>query len=227
VVHVARVGVGAGLLLERDEQVAVGVGPEPADERPAAELALVAVDDAMSRAAHLRGRGEAPQPGLNLAHRDSVPQAATPARRRRANFTPRNTAMRGDAALVRPGSGHGYWSARRSTIMTKPGMRVSRRAILATLTAVLVAGVVPDAARAQEWPTKPVTIVVPYGPGASNDTLTRALAQVLTKQLGQSFVVVNRPGAGGFIGSQSVAKAAPDGYTFLEMPSSIAASSRS
>ena len=62
----------------------------------------------------------------------------------------------------------------------------------------------------------------PYGPGASNDTFTRMLAQVLTKQFGQSFVVVNRPGAGGFIGSQAVAKAPPDGYTFLEMPSSIA-----
>jgi tripartite-type tricarboxylate transporter receptor subunit TctC len=89
-----------------------------------------------------------------------------------------------------------------------------------------VAGVAAGAVRAsrarQDWPSKPVTIVVPYGPGASNDTFTRALAAGLTKQFGQTFVVVNRPGAGGFIGSHAVAKAAPDGYTLLEMPSSIA-----
>ena len=96
-----------------------------------------------------------------------------------------------------------------------------RRAVLAALVAVTVAAV-PGLARADDWPSRPVTIVVPYAPGASNDTFTRKLAQVLTKQFGQTFMVVNRPGAGGFIGSDAVAKAAPDGYTLLEMPSSIA-----
>jgi tripartite-type tricarboxylate transporter receptor subunit TctC len=65
-------------------------------------------------------------------------------------------------------------------------------------------------------------MVVPFGPGASNDLFTRMLSQILTKQLGQPFVVSNRPGAGGLIGSSSVAKAPPDGYLFLEMASSIA-----
>ena len=97
----------------------------------------------------------------------------------------------------------------------------TRRAILAALAAVTLAAV-PGFARADEWPSRPVTIIVPYAPGASNDTFTRKLAQVLTKQFGQTFLVVNRPGAGGFIGSDAVAKAAPDGYTLLEMPSSIA-----
>jgi tripartite-type tricarboxylate transporter receptor subunit TctC len=75
---------------------------------------------------------------------------------------------------------------------------------------------------AQSWPARPVTLVVPYGPGASNDLFTRKLADLLTKQLGQPFVVENRPGAGGFTGTNAVAKSAPDGYTFLEIPNGIA-----
>jgi len=101
-------------------------------------------------------------------------------------------------------------------------MRTSRRQALAVVAAGIVGCVCAQSVHAQDWPNRPVTIVVPYGPGASNDTFTRALALVLTKQFGQPFVVSNRPGAGGFIGSDAVAKAAPDGYTFLEMPSSIA-----
>ena len=101
-------------------------------------------------------------------------------------------------------------------------MRTTRRLLVAMLIAGVAVAVRPGLARADDWPSRPVTLVVPYGPGASNDTFTRALAAVLTKHFGQSFVVINRPGAGGFIGSQSVAKAAPDGYTLLEMPSSIA-----
>ena len=78
-------------------------------------------------------------------------------------------------------------------------------------------------ARAQPaWPTRPITFVVPYGPGASNDTFTRALAEILSRKFGQPCVVENRPGAGGFSGTYAVSRAAPDGYTFLEMPNSIA-----
>jgi len=100
--------------------------------------------------------------------------------------------------------------------------RFPRRAVLAAGVATGVLALCPLAALAQDWPNRPVTIVVPYGPGASNDTFTRALAAILSKQFGQPFVVSNKPGAGGFIGSQGVAKAPPDGYTLLEMPSSIA-----
>lgn len=98
----------------------------------------------------------------------------------------------------------------------------TRRAALKAIAATLAGSVVPGIARADEWPSRPVTIVVPYGPGASNDTFTRMLASILTKQFGQPFVVSNRPGASGSIGSMAVVKAAADGYTFLEMPSSIA-----
>lgn len=74
----------------------------------------------------------------------------------------------------------------------------------------------------QSWPSRPVTLVVPYGPGASNDTFTRALAGIFSKKLSQPFVVENRPGAGGFTGSLQVSKSSPDGSIFLESPNSIA-----
>lgn len=99
---------------------------------------------------------------------------------------------------------------------------LSRRSVMALGVAASLAGLaLPAAATAQEWPTRAVTMVVPYGPGASNDTFTRALSEILSKNLGQPFVVDNRPGASGFTGANSVATADPDGYTWLESPSAI------
>lgn len=72
-------------------------------------------------------------------------------------------------------------------------------------------------ASAAPYPTHPVTIVVPFGAGGSADVYARVLAQHLGQETGQSFVVENRPGAGAVIGTQYVAKAAPDGYTLLMM----------
>lgn len=68
---------------------------------------------------------------------------------------------------------------------------------------------------AQTWPAKPVRIVVPFGPGGSADTLGRVTANKLSESFGQSFVIENRAGAGGLIGSDQVAKSAPDGYTLV------------
>jgi tripartite-type tricarboxylate transporter receptor subunit TctC len=70
-------------------------------------------------------------------------------------------------------------------------------------------------AQAQQYPSKPVTIVVPYAAGGTTDTMARMLGGRLEKRLGQTFVVENKPGAASSIGAAYVAKAAPDGYTLL------------
>src|SRR3954462_2379706 len=68
---------------------------------------------------------------------------------------------------------------------------------------------------AQPWPARAVTIVPPFSPGGSADTLGRIVAKKLSEQLKESFVVENRPGAGGALGSELVSNAAPDGYTLV------------
>jgi tripartite-type tricarboxylate transporter receptor subunit TctC len=80
---------------------------------------------------------------------------------------------------------------------------------------VLIFAAFANSAFAQSWPTKPVRIIAPFAPGGSADTLGRVVAQKLTESLKENFIVENRPGAGGVIGSEVVAKAAPDGYTLL------------
>ena len=71
------------------------------------------------------------------------------------------------------------------------------------------------AASAQDWPTRPVTMIVPYAAGGPVDTVGRIMAQGLSEVLGQQVVVENVGGAGGMTGANRVAKAAPDGYTLL------------
>ncbi len=78
---------------------------------------------------------------------------------------------------------------------------------------VLVAGVMSLAAYAADYPTRPVTLIVPPGAGGGTDLLFRALAKATEPHLGQPIVVVNKPGAGGAIGTAEIARAKPDGYT--------------
>lgn len=88
------------------------------------------------------------------------------------------------------------------------------RAALASLFAVL-AGFSADAVAQASWPSKAITYVVPFAPGGNTDTLARLLSKELAAALGQPIVIENKPGAGGNIGSEFVAKSAPDGYTIL------------
>ena len=87
----------------------------------------------------------------------------------------------------------------------------SRRAFLAATGATLAA----IGTQAQQWPAKPIRIIVPFPPGQSTDILARVMADQLTKTLGQQVVAENRPGAGGSIGADVAAKAPPDGYTLV------------
>ena len=101
-------------------------------------------------------------------------------------------------------------------------MKFTRR----TMAAILASGTMAAAlissgpASAMEFPTKPVRLVIPFGPGGSNDTFGRILADRLGKLWGQTVVVENRPGAGSTIGSAHVSQAKPDGHTLLFVSSS-------
>ena len=86
---------------------------------------------------------------------------------------------------------------------------------LAALAAALLAAVATTAPCAQEFPARPVRVIVPFSPGGAVDGPMRVIAQELGKRWGQQVVVENKPGAGATIGSEIVAKAAPDGYTLL------------
>jgi tripartite-type tricarboxylate transporter receptor subunit TctC len=87
---------------------------------------------------------------------------------------------------------------------------------VAICVAVFAALVLPHAGRAQTYPDRPITYVVPSSPGSSPDIVGRVMAEALAKILGQPVVVLNRPGAGGTIAAAAAAKASPDGYTILQ-----------
>jgi tripartite-type tricarboxylate transporter receptor subunit TctC len=89
------------------------------------------------------------------------------------------------------------------------------------LSALLAAAVLGTPALADDWPTRPVMIVVPFGAGGNTDMMARLAAQDLSQKFGQNFIVENRPSPGGVLGTREVVKAAPDGYTILFCASSM------
>lgn len=88
---------------------------------------------------------------------------------------------------------------------------------IALAMAALVIGSVSSQTSAQEWPNRPIRLVVGFGAGGGTDIVGRILAQAMSERLGQPMVVENRPGAGGIVGAETVAKAAPDGHTLYMM----------
>ena len=100
----------------------------------------------------------------------------------------------------------------------RPSSGGRRRTLALALASVIAAAgvaVVPAAAQTQDFPSRPVKMIVPFGPGTTTDLIARMVGEGLAKPLGQTIVTENRSGAGGSIGSDLVAKAAPDGYTLL------------
>jgi tripartite-type tricarboxylate transporter receptor subunit TctC len=100
-------------------------------------------------------------------------------------------------------------------------MTICGRLIGATMAVLAIAATGGEVA-AQTWPSRPVRIIVPFPTGGSADTLARLMGQKISEPLGQAVIVENKPGAGGNIGTDAVAKATADGYTFLLTPSSFA-----
>ena len=89
-------------------------------------------------------------------------------------------------------------------------MTIARRGLAALAIALALSG----SAFAQAWPSKPIRMIVPYTPGGYTDLMARTVGQKLSEAFGQPFIFENRPGANAIIGTDVVAKAAPDGYTF-------------
>jgi tripartite-type tricarboxylate transporter receptor subunit TctC len=122
-------------------------------------------------------------------------------------------------------SGCGIASEFRSAILPSmnalPASRTGRRAALAWLGAAAL----PGLAQAQgRFPEKPIQLLVPFGPGGIADITARAVAEVMSRRLGQTVVVDNRPSAGSIVASQAVASARPDGHTLLLMSNGNAVS---
>src|SRR3984885_3583289 len=114
--------------------------------------------------------------------------------------------------------------ARKSSSMPassrRPGSSPNSRAMMPALAkkcllvlAALALFVTVAPVRAQDYPQQPIHIIVPFGPGGGSDLITRILAEAMSKRLGKSVIVENKPGAGGIIGNEVVAKSNPDGYT--------------
>jgi tripartite-type tricarboxylate transporter receptor subunit TctC len=128
------------------------------------------------------------------------------------------TDLRDFPALFRSAKQKGrQWPYQTSSQIEEPAMKPIKRYLeIALFTATMACLLAAPGVRAQAWPAKqPIRIISPYAPGGTTDVMGRLLGQKLQEKFGQTVVVENRSGAGGNIGTDAVAKAAPDGYTLL------------
>ena len=102
------------------------------------------------------------------------------------------------------------------TARAAPSLMLTRRSLLAVSAAAMLAGTRP--AHSEDWPQRPLHMIVPFGPGGGADIIGRIIAQSLQEKLGQGVVIENRPGAAGTLGNEAVARAEKDGYTLGIMP---------
>ena len=91
----------------------------------------------------------------------------------------------------------------------------ARRRILQLAGAAVFASALLQSAHALDYPTRPVRMIVGFPPGGSADIVARLVAQALTERMGQTFIIDNKPGAGSNLGTETVARAEPDGYTLM------------
>ena len=112
-----------------------------------------------------------------------------------------------------------------TTRRAHPALCLATLATTRALFALGLASLAATALAADAYPVKPVRLIIPFPPGGSNDVVGRVIATQLAERLGQQVVVDNRGGAGGVIGTETAAKAAPDGYTLLFISSAFAANS--
>src|SRR6516162_3195369 len=99
-------------------------------------------------------------------------------------------------------------------------VKLPRRKFLLLAAGAVALPAVSRIAKAQAYPTRPVRMIVGFGPGGATDIIARIVAQQLSQRLGQTFVVENRPGAGTNLATEAVVRSAPDGYTLLVATSS-------
>jgi len=112
-------------------------------------------------------------------------------------------------------SQHRLYPAVASKFVGYPPMTLPRRQFLHLAAGAAALPAMPRIARAQPYPSRPVRIIIPFPAGQATDTVARLMGQSLSERLGQPFVIENRTGAGGNIGTETVVRATPDGYTLL------------
>src|SRR5690242_9797409 len=134
---------------------------------------------------------------------------------RESRATSRATRGRGTGVALRPPFSTGPADVPRNSQPPGDALMLCRRQMLRLAASAAAVPLVSRVARAENYPVRPVRVIVGFAAGSTTDILARLMSQWLSTRLGQQFVVENRPGAGGNVGAEVVVKANADGYTLL------------